>query len=370
MPKRKTHEQFMNELSKVNINIEVLGAYVNTHTKLQCRCLIDGYEWNISPHDLLAGFGCPKCGGTLKKTHDDFKSELEQINPNIILLNKYIDMKHKVKCKCLIDGNEWESLPQNLLNGHGCPKCSAQEASKRNLKSHETFLHDVHMVSPTIVIQNIYKNNTSKIKCKCEICANEWTTTASNLVAGKGCPKCGLEKRISAITKNHKQFIDEMLLANSDIEIIGKYINSSTPIKCKCLNDGYIWEATPSNLLKGTGCPVCSNSHGEKAISTVLDSMSIEYIPQHRFNDCRNTRSLPFDFYLPHFNMCIEYDGQQHFRPVNFGGCTDEQAIKSFESTKLNDSIKNQYCKNNNIRLLRISYCDYDNIGTIIQNIF
>jgi len=370
MPKRKAHEQFIEELLKINTDVEVLEPYANNHTKILCRCLIDGYEWSITPHNLLDGRGCPKCGGTLKKSHDEFEKELKHVNSNIILLSKYINMKHKVKCKCLIDGNEWESLPQNLLRGHGCPMCSASNASKRNLKSHEKFVQDVHDVSPTIIIQNTYKNNKSKIKCKCGVCKNEWATDASNLISGKGCPKCGIKKRISAITKPHNKFVEELKNINCDVEVVGEYISSFTPIKCKCLIDGYIWEATPVNLLRGTGCPVCSNSHGEKAISYVLDNMSIEYIPQYKFDDCKNIRSLPFDFYMPRFNICIEYDGQQHFRPVNFGGCTDEQANKSFESTKLNDSIKNQYCKDHNIRLVRISYFDYDNIEKIIQNVF
>ena len=370
MPKRKTHEQFMKELYKINKNIKVLGTYINTHTKLPGRCPIDGYEWNISPHNLLASFGCPKCGGTLKKTHSEFKTKLEQINPNIILLNKYIDMRHKLKCKCLIDNNEWEALPQNLLNGHGCPKCSARNASERNIKSNEKFVQDIHTISPNITILSTYKNSTSKIKCKCSICKNEWGTVASNLISGKGCPICGLKKRSLSLTKTHNNFINEMNSTNNSIEIISEYINTHTPIKCRCLNDGYVWEATPANLLKGTGCPICSSSHGEQVISSILDNMSIKYFPQFKFDDCKNIRPLPFDFYLPDFNICIEYDGQQHFRPVNFGGCTDEQANKSFESTKLTDSIKNQYCKSHNIQLIRIPYFDYNNIEKIIQNIF
>ena len=278
-------------------------------------------------------------------------------------------MKDKVTCKCLIDGTEWYAYPQNLLKGHGCPKCATVEASKRLTKSHDDFIKDIKTISPTISILNTYKSNKSKIKCKCSVCENTWFTDAANLIAGKGCPKCGLKTRITAITKTQCQFEEEIKLINNKIKIIGEYINSNTPIKCKCLIDGYIWSAMPLNLLRGTGCPICANSHGEQQIVNFLKEFSIEFIPQYKFEDCKNIRTLPFDFYLPQFNMCIEYDGEQHFRPVNFGGCTDEQAIEAFHETKNNDSIKTAYCKSNNINLLRIKYSDFNKIEKIIQNI-
>lgn len=76
---------------------------------------------------------------------------------------------------------------------------------------------------------------------------------------------------------------------------------------------------------------------------------------------------LPFDFYLPSYNIVIELDGEQHFKPVRFGGISHKEAIEQFKIRKLHDKIKNQFCKNNNIRLVRIPYYNIKEIPNIID---
>ncbi len=94
-------------------------------------------------------------------------------------------------------------------------------------------------------------------------------------------------------------------------------------------------------------------SKGELKISNWLLDNNINYIHQHKFNECKSVRKLPFDFYLPDYNLCIEYDGKQHFEPIEwFGG------ENSLQSNRMRDLIKTEYCINNNVRLIRISYID------------
>jgi len=128
-----------------------------------------------------------------------------------------------------------------------------------------------------------------------------------------------------------------------------------TKIKIICPFHG-VFEQTPKNHIKGQNCPNCPKkiiSIGEKKISEILRKNNIKYNNQHTFENCRDKRKLPFDFYLPYYNMCIEFDGRQHFESViNFGG---EEQLKK---TQQNDKIKNKYCKENNIKLLRIKYTE------------
>jgi very-short-patch-repair endonuclease len=109
--------------------------------------------------------------------------------------------------------------------------------------------------------------------------------------------------------------------------------------------------------LQGQGCPFCNESKGEALVDNILKSSNVNFIRQYKFTDCTNKkegrfcRKLPFDFYIPESNTCIEYDGIQHFQSVsNFGG--DEM----FEQVKRKDEIKNQYCEENGIKLIRIPY--------------
>ena len=112
-----------------------------------------------------------------------------------------------------------------------------------------------------------------------------------------------------------------------------------------------VFEQTPNSHLRGSGCPICKTSKGELEIQRILYNKNIKYITQYTFDNCKNKRKLPFDFYLPDYNMCIEFDGKQHYETIKYWG-GEETLIK----TKNNDKIKTNYCKNNNIKLIRIKY--------------
>ena len=79
---------------------------------------------------------------------------------------------------------------------------------------------------------------------------------------------------------------------------------------------------------------------------------------------------MPFDFYLSDYNMCIEYDGEHHYKPTRFGGMSKEKAKDRFEFQQQKDKIKNRYCQENKIKLLRIPYWEFDNIEEILNELF
>ena len=82
-----------------------------------------------------------------------------------------------------------------------------------------------------------------------------------------------------------------------------------------------------------------------------MNRYCVEYSQQHKFGDCKHKRKLPFDFYLPELNTCIEYNGKQHYEPIDFfgGDC-------GFKEQQIRDMVKNKYCYENNIKLLTIKY--------------
>ena len=92
-----------------------------------------------------------------------------------------------------------------------------------------------------------------------------------------------------------------------------KYVNAISKVEIICDKHG-TFNQTPNNHLSGKGCPICRMSHGETQIRNYLSDRNIDFEIQFRFKDCRNKLPLPFDFYLPKHNLCIEYDGEQHFR--------------------------------------------------------
>ena len=305
MAKKLTHEEFMEKFYAKNKNaenIEILGIYINKRTKIKCKCKIDGYEWETTPSNLLKGTGCPKCKDKkYTKTHEEFIKEMKEINPNIEILGEYVNKRTKIKCKCKIDNHIWYATPNNLLyNNSGCPKC------------------------------------VGKIR-----------------------------------NKTTEYFIQELQEINDDIEILGEYKGALAKIKCRCKIDGYEWYTTPSDLLNhNTGCPKCSSSKGEKRIAKYLDSKNIKYIhDEYYFKDLKgvNNGILRPDFIIENLKIWIEYDGEQHFRVVDFSNKNEELAKKQFKIIQENDRLKNEYAKKHNWKIIRIPYWDFDRIEEILD---
>lgn len=123
------------------------------------------------------------------------------------------------------------------------------------------------------------------------------------------------------------------------------------------------FEQNALSHLQGAGCPNCKKSKGEMKIKNFLIENNIIYEPQKKFEECKNILLLPFDFYLPDYNVLIEYDGEQHFKPSEFFG-----GEEAYNKTVINDNIKNEYCKINNIDLIRIAYYEYNNIEKILNH--
>ena len=113
------------------------------------------------------------------------------------------------------------------------------------------------------------------------------------------------------------------------------------------------------------GCDLFkNNSYGESRIVKYLDGNDVKYIREKTFDTCKNIKLLKFDFHLYADDILIEYDGIQHFEPVEYFG-----GEESFKKTKMRDEIKTQWCIDNNIKLIRIPYYDYADIEDILSKI-
>ncbi len=170
-----------------------------------------------------------------------------------------------------------------------------------------------------------------------------------------GCPLCGnLNKHLKQVS---------ILKQQNGFEYLSPFYNTHTKIKIKCIKHNIIFEQTPESHYKHNGCAMCINkSNGELKISEYLLKHNINNIREYTFNECRSTKKLPFDFYLPEYNICIEFDGRQHFKDTNTR-FRSEQLLK-------NDETKTQYCFDKNIKLLRISYLEINSIDKILDNLF
>lgn len=365
MGKRITKDEYISKLKNVKPTIRLIGEYINSTTKTECECLVCGYHWMAHPNLLLRGYGCPKCAGKLKKSQEQYVKELYTVNPNLKVIDTYINAKTKIKHQCNICGYEWLLAPLHSLQGKGCPKCS-----KVYHRTPQEYKDEVNHINPTIKVLGDYKNNRTKINHQCLICGYIWDADPSHILQGGGCPKCAIKRNSDAQRMTHLEYLHRLNNQNIQVTPLEHYVNNVTNILHKCNKCGYEWKVRPANILSGYGCPHCSMSKGEIIISDYLKLHNITFNEQYCFDDCKIKRVMPFDFYLPNYNMCIEYDGEHHFKPIRFGGMSIDKAKSKLETQKQRDLIKDKYCQDNNIKLLRIPYWDFNNIELILNNIF
>ena len=316
-----------------------------------------------------------KCGYcNHRKLKENFSDVIKSINPNIIPLEEYKTCETKMHFKCLIDGTIWQTEPRVIMyNRSGCPVCGINNRAEKFKKSIDDITEQLYTINPNIKIIGEYTGYHDYIRCKCKIDDCEWESIVANLLNGSvGCPECH-KREIIAIKKIPQDtFITRVKQVNPNIEILDNYINSNTPVKCKCLIHRNTFYTSPRTFLSkdkgGIGCPFCIQSKGERLLIQILEKFKNNFKVQYTIDGCKNVNKLRFDAYDIDNNIAFEYQGEQHYYPVDFAGKGQEWAAKEHEIILQRDSIKRNYCQKHNIQLIEIPYWERDNMEQYIMN--
>lgn len=217
MSKKLEHAEWIKKYkNNFNQNIEVIGCYVNSKTKIEVKCKICGKIYNTLPSIITSGCMCKNCSN--QKTFSKFKEELNIINNRIEILGTYKGDSEPILLKCIICGNEWFGRPTHLLRGHGCPKCAADKVADLKRKTQECFEKEIFDTNPSIVILGKYKNRHSPILVKSKICGHMWNASPSNLLYHKtGCPICMMshgERDVYMYLKSNDVLFDSQKVFN------------------------------------------------------------------------------------------------------------------------------------------------------------
>lgn len=298
---------FKEEVAKADNRIEVIDDYINWDTPLLCRCKEHGYEWMGLPSVLLQGGGCEICAGIKRWntrgriTTEIFKQRMKDINPNIEIIGEYVGTHDFIKCRCKIHDVEWESWACNIQNG-----------------------------------------------------------TAN-------CPICSDQIKFRARLLSEDEFKKRMSKIAPHIIPLEEYNGLHIPMMFHCSEHQINFETTPRYFLQkyGKGCPLCSQSTGERRMINLLLEKGRNISTQHSFQDCSYINILRFDAFDLDNQIAYEYQGQQHYHPVDFDG-NKEKAKIEFEEGQKRDAIKEQYCKEHNITLVKIPYWDFDDMEKYI----
>jgi hypothetical protein len=272
-------------------------------------------------------------------------------------LVEYVNNNTKVKIICRVHGT-FEQIPRTHLNGraHGCGKC----ANNDYRYTLSRFIDRANLVHKNkydySLIEHVDRRSYIDIICPIH---GIFSKRTDSHIEGSGCSKCN--KKINFML-SEKKFIEKSKLIHNcfyDYSLV-KYIGTNNYVKIICQKHG-IFNQSPHNHMKGQGCPSCNESKGEKAIKEFLEKNNIKFIREKVFSDCRFKYPLPFDFYLPDYNTCIEFNGKQHYEPIKYFG-----GIDYFKLINERDEIKSKYCNENNIRLIIIKY--NENIINSLKN--
>jgi hypothetical protein len=341
-------------------------------TKLDIVCHSHGAFRQSSDNHINSKQGCPACSGKESLTQDSFVYRATQMHNNkyeyckvVWTENTRSDTKVAILCP---DHGMFTQRINGHLQGYGCAACSNNVAL-----TFDRFVHKANEVHGgkydySSVDWSINTRAKSRVRITCPD-HGPFTQIIANHLNNMGCLKCGGKEKYTLTS-----FVEKAQIAHG-----GKYDYSSviwdestsakTKVTIMCTIHG-IFKQTVDGHTRGQGCPVCKSSKGEVAIASWLAESNISYSPEHTFVDCRNPatgRKLPFDFYLPEYNTCIEFHGKQHYEPVKFSGTTTTDcAMANLKSSQIRDSIKEQYCKQNNIRLIIIPYTDITRIDLIL----
>ena len=297
-------------------------------------------------------------------TDEQITKKAKELNMEVIRrFNKNNQDFLELKC------NTHTNKPSRIVSTYNFVNKNKTCGCRLKFYTEEDFKQDI--INLPIKLIGKYKNDSEKTTFQCEK-GHKWEASPNKIKQGRGCPICKGDVLRKAFIKSQEQFINELNDVNPTLELVSQYNGMTKKITYRCKICGNLSTAIADKVIRmESSCHFCKSSLGERIIMNYLRSNNIDYIPQKTFEGCKNINLLHFDFYLPKYNLCIEYQGEQHYRPVDFSYTptqeSKEKAQKKFIENQKRDEIKRFFCKSNGINLLEISYKEIKQISKILE---
>lgn len=346
-----------------------------------CPNFIKGHECNfcasnkVHPKDSFAQYHIDNTSANFLEKYWDF--EKNTVNPYYI--SRSSNKKVWIKCTEKDYHGSYEVRCSHFTNGKRCRYCNGKKVHPKDSfaqyhidNTDKNFLVKYWSDKNTVNPWSIKPNSTIKvwIKCQEKDYHNDdggYEIRCYSFLFGHRCSYCN-KRKIHPLDSFGYHNFDKVMSwhPGNNISPFRVAPSSNKKFKFICPECGFIWETQMNVVSKGSWCPQCASSKGEQEIAKWLKLNNIEFIPQKIFNVLTGFGggNLSYDFYLPEYNLLIEYQGKQH-----------EEFIKGFHMTERNfkkqqehDKRKKNYAKENEIGLLEIWYWDFDNIENILKN--
>ena len=320
LKKKLTTEKFIIKATQVHGNKYDYSkvVYVSAHTKVIIICHEHG-EFLQTPANHLYGKNCYKCGrvvtGLNKRTLiDDFLKKAKQVHGCKYDYSKvdYINTNTKITITCPVHG-DFEQIPANHLFGANCSKCS-----KVHRPTTEEFINRAIQVHGNKYDYSkvVYTTTVEKIKIICKI-HGVFEQTPNGHLSGRGCVKCS-----GKYTPTTEEFINRAIQVHGNKYDYSKviYLEAYDKITIICNKHGEFRQTPSAHLNKKAGCPGCNESKGEKIISSILEKNNIICKREYKIKELveKYNKHFEYDFYLPEYNLLIEFHGIQHYEYIPY----------------------------------------------------
>ena len=341
--RKKTDEQFKVEVRNlVGNEYSIEGSYEGSHTKIQFHHSDCGNNFLMTPNDFLRGHHCPFCSGKMRKTDDRFKAEVRNLVGNEYAVEgTYQNNKTKIQLRHNSCGNTFLMKPNDFLYGRRCPECFGTPQ-----KTTEQFKKEVlDLVGNEYSVIEPYENAHTKIQFRHNTCGNIFLMKSNDFLRGRRCPKCAKttylgEKAIQDYLETHNITFEHDV---SIKKIFTEYLEYSMKNYHSFMKE---FVDSIAALKDKTG------------FGKMIDQYHISRI-------C-------FDFYIfsdknkKKLAGLIEYDGEQHFRFIQFFFKT----LEKFLYRHTTDQAKNSFAEFLDIPLIRIAYFQKDQINAMLDDFF
>lgn len=262
---------------------------------------------------------------------------------------------HRKHCRCVCDCGNEKIIDAGALRSGATRSCGCLESESRYNRKHGKYKPGEDIGGFILVEETDKREKNQSIiwKCKCKVCGSIIEESPCTLIKN-GVKSCGCDY-VHPLLKD----LTGMKFGYLTVESIVKrkkrkddtYKRVVWNCICKCGNTCVVaGDMLTSGKTTSCGCRMNKSARVDM-IKEYLDGKNIDNVTEKRFNDCRDIKPLPFDFYLPNHNTVIEYDGEQHYRSVNSWGGDD-----ALEVRKKHDKIKNDYCNEHGISIIRLPY--------------
>lgn len=362
------------------------GKYENNRSDLLLECNICKkiFKRTYASIKSTQNIKCRKCTTKINREKgkcfiiDDkkintIKEVLNEIGANWVgKEEEYVNNKSELSLICSECGEPFKKRYDVLKRGRN-PKCKKCIRKDNGLKKSQNNFEEIENYVKKLgseVVKFVTGKKRIEIHIKCTDCGKTFISKSKTDVLKRKrmhCFDCSRLYLVNTYKRHTYEYVKNFISDLGGKLLSDTYKNNAQYLDIECDKCKKPFKRT-FDVINQYNSVTCSNCKeeipkGEKIIRDLLIDNNIEFTMQKTFEDCRLVNKLKFDFYIENINTCIEFNGEQHYKPIEFFG-----GVEKYEHQIIIDKTKKKYCKNKNINLLIISYKDINIIKDILKN--